>query len=201
MIPKIIHRVVPRKTTELMDMCWKTVIEKTPDFEHITHYDDEEYSIVGKELLKCEKGAFKADLIRLEVIYKYGGVYLDSDIELYKSIEDLLYNDFIMCKEDDEYISNLVIGALPENKIILEMINMSLDIINSGKLVYPYLFSDPNYSDIYQAAFGPYVAHLSTKNKKNITLLESNTFDVFYHKEKTGGIYGKHYYANSWSKE
>jgi hypothetical protein len=199
MIPKVIHRTIPRQTTKLMDDCWETVKENTKGFQYITHYDEDNYDIVGKYLGLCEKGAFRADLIRLEVLYKYGGIYLDSDIELYRPIDDLLNNEVFMCKEDNAYVVNLVIGSVPNNPIILEMINMSIDIIESGKLVYPYLFKSLNYSEIYQAAFGPYVAHLCTKGKNSVKFLDSSSFDLFYHKEKTGGFYGKHHYANSWN--
>jgi hypothetical protein len=199
MIPKIIHRTIPRQTTNLMDNCWETVKENTKGFQHMTHYDEDNYDIVGKYLGLCEKGAFKADLIRLEVLYKYGGIYLDSDIELYKPIDELLVNNMFICKEDDEFVVNLAIGTIPNNPIILEMINMSIDIVSSGSLRYPYLFSDQDYSTTYQAAFGPYVSHMCTANKPDIKFLDSSSFNLYYHKEKTGGTYGQHHYANSWN--
>ena len=200
MIPKIIHRTVPNQTTPLMDMCWQTVKDNTPGFSHMTHYDEDEYPIVGKYLPDCEKGAFRADLIRLEALYTHGGIYLDSDVELYRPIDDLLDNKMFICKEDNNFVVNLAIGVVPKNTIIMEMINMSIDIIKSGKLTFPYLFKDPRYSDTYQAAFGPYVAHICTMNKDDVNFLDSSSFELFYHKEKTGGFYGKHHYANSWGQ-
>ena len=200
MIPKIIHRTIPEQKTELIDRCWETVKQNTAGFRHLTHYDKDDYPMVGKYLSLCEKGAFRADLIRLEVLYNYGGVYLDSDIELYRPIDDLLNNTMFICKEDDEYVVNLVIGSVPKNPIILDMIEMSIDIIKSGKLKHPYLFKDKQYSDIYQAAFGPYVSHICTKNNDKVMFLESSSFDLYYHKEKSTGTYGKHHYANSWNK-
>jgi len=160
MIPKIIHRTIPRETTLLMDTCWQSVIKNTPDFKHMTHYDEDDFPLVGKYLDMCPKGAFKADLIRLEVLYNYGGIYLDSDIELYGPIDNLLDNKMFICKEDNEYVVNMVIGSIPKNPIILEMINMSINILQRGMLVYPYLFADTRFSTKWNAAFGPYVSHI-----------------------------------------
>ena len=39
---------------------------------------------------KCQNGAQKAGLIRLECLYTYGGIYVDSDCEPFRSLEDLL---------------------------------------------------------------------------------------------------------------
>lgn len=200
LIPKIIHRTIPQQTTKLMDMCWDSVIKNTPDFYHMTHYDIDIFPIVGEYLEMCPKGAFKADLIRLEVLYRYGGVYLDSDVELYKPINDLLKHELFICKQDNEHVVNAIIGSVPENPLILDMINMSIDIIKKGYLVPPYLFMDPRYSDIYSAAFGPYVSHICTLGKDNVEFLDSPSFDIYWHKKNTGGIYGRHHCANSWGK-
>lgn len=200
MIPKIIHRVVPRNTTRLMDHCWQSVLKNTPDFIHYTHYDDEEYSMVGDFLPLCEKGAFRADLIRLEALYKYGGIYLDSDIELYENLEELLNTDFFVCKEDDHFIVNGVIGSSKNNNHLINLINISKDIIGNGLLKNPYLFKYKD-DDLFQMGFGPFVFHQYLIERNDVLTLDSSSFDLFFHKESTGGKYGKHWYAGSWHGE
>lgn len=197
MIPKIIHRVVPRNTTPIMEKCWESVIQNTKDYEHYTHYDDGDYEIVGDLLPLCEKGAFKADLIRLEVLYKYGGIYLDSDVELYKSIDNLLDTDLFVCREDDKYIVNTIIGSSFNNNNILELISKSRKLIEENRLVYPYLFKYQE-SDEVQMAFGPFVLHEYLSSVNSVTVLESSSFGMFFHKDSKEAKYGKHLYAGSW---
>ena len=40
-------------------------------------------------MAKEKKWAFLTDYIRLKVVYEHGGIYLDTDVELIKSIDDL----------------------------------------------------------------------------------------------------------------
>ena len=52
-----------------------------------------------KEALEQKKWAFAADVIRLYALYKYGGVYFDSDIFLKRKIDILLTDSFISTME------------------------------------------------------------------------------------------------------
>lgn len=197
MIPKIIHRTVPRETTELMDYSWETIKKYTPDYIHMTHYDDDEYLYIQNTLTLCEKGAFRADLIRLEVLYRFGGIYLDSDVELYRNIDELLEYDFFTCKEDNKYIINAIIGAKEKNEHIFNLLEFSKNIVEGGHLKSPYLFKSKELR--MNQAFGPYVFHSYLKNKNNITILDSESFGLFWGENKgTKGIYGSHLYAGSW---
>jgi hypothetical protein len=47
-----------------------------------------------KEAFVARKWAFVADYIRMYALYTYGGIYLDSDIEVYKSFDSFLDNSF-----------------------------------------------------------------------------------------------------------
>ena len=41
-----------------------------------------------REALQCRKWAFAADVIRLYALYKWGGIYMDSDVIVKKSLDD-----------------------------------------------------------------------------------------------------------------
>jgi hypothetical protein len=41
----------------------------------------------------AKKYAFTADFIRLDVLYRFGGIYFDTDIMCLKNLDSLLYND------------------------------------------------------------------------------------------------------------
>ena len=44
-----------------------------------------------KEAYEKEKWAYVSDYARMDIIYNEGGIYLDTDVELIKDLEDLLY--------------------------------------------------------------------------------------------------------------
>ena len=55
--------------------------------------------IGAKELKKV---ANKSDVVRMQILQKYGGIYLDIDTICIRSYKDLLYNKFVIAKEITE---------------------------------------------------------------------------------------------------
>lgn len=49
-----------------------------------------------KEAYKVKKYAFVSDFIRVYALYKYGGVYMDSDVELTASLDPFLNHSFFI---------------------------------------------------------------------------------------------------------
>jgi hypothetical protein len=95
MIPKIIHWCwlsddpYPPKVRQCI-ASWHKVL---PDYEIIL-WDKNRFPLNSntwvKEAFYAKKYAFAADYIRLYAIYNYGGIYLDSDVEVLKPFDDLL---------------------------------------------------------------------------------------------------------------
>ena len=94
MIPKIIHQlwIGPKPApTKFMDT-WK---EKNPDFEYIRWSEEE--LVKRNMVIECknrvdemEEINGKADIIRWEILYKYGGVFVDADSICIEPIDDVL---------------------------------------------------------------------------------------------------------------
>ena len=104
MIPKIIHYCwFGPSHTEEQTLKLKSVIEQwqkvCPDYQIIewneTNFDFSENKFAS-EAYFAKKWAFVADYARLKVLEEYGGIYLDTDIELLKNFDSLLnYPAFI----------------------------------------------------------------------------------------------------------
>jgi len=63
--------------------------------------------------------AERADILRLEVLFLYGGVYVDTDFECIRPIEPLLDDiDFFTAYLKPGRVNNAIIGATPEHPII-----------------------------------------------------------------------------------
>lgn len=98
MIPKIIHLCwfsndpYPVEIKVCLDS-WKRVV---PDYE-MKLWGYEEAKAIGcpfiDEALESRQWAFAADAVRFYAVLKYGGVYMDSDIFLYKRFDEFMRND------------------------------------------------------------------------------------------------------------
>lgn len=117
MIPKILHLCwlsgdpFPEKIQKCVDS-WKRIL---PDYE-IYLWDRNRFNVDDipwvKEAYSVKKYAFAADYIRCYALYTYGGIYLDSDVEVLKRFDDLMGNKYFMCFENSEgAIEAATIGA------------------------------------------------------------------------------------------
>ena len=79
----------------------------------------------------------KADVLRMELIYNHGGVYIDTDYECFRNIEPLLLgHDHFFTRESDNVgesvttLSNAMFGATPHHpllKMLIEGVDESWD--------------------------------------------------------------------------
>lgn len=116
MIPKVIHFCwlstdpYPAKIKE----CMNSWMQYLPDYEFVlwdTQRFDISQSIWVKQAYENKKYAFAADYIRFYALYHYGGIYLDSDVEVLKSFDDLLRLPYFVGAENAGTIEAAVIGA------------------------------------------------------------------------------------------
>jgi mannosyltransferase OCH1-like enzyme len=116
MIPKIIHLCwlsgdpYPAKIARCLET-WKKYL---PDYEVMlwdTKRFDLNTSIWVRQAFEKKKYAFAADYIRFYALYNYGGVYLDSDVEVLKSFNDLLDLPYFMGAEKAQTPEAAIMGA------------------------------------------------------------------------------------------
>ena len=86
-IPKVIHYCWfgGGKLDELSQRCLESWKEKLPDYE-IKEWNESNFDIkINKfvnEAYEKKYWAFVSDYARLWVVYNYGGIYLDTDVEV-----------------------------------------------------------------------------------------------------------------------
>ena len=116
MIPKIIHLcwLSGEPFPTQIQQCIETWHKHLPDYEIIV-WDKEKFNINStlwtKQAYENKKYAFAADYIRLYALYKYGGIYLDSDVLVYKSFNDLLDLPYFIGLDYTESFEAAIIGA------------------------------------------------------------------------------------------
>ena len=112
MIPKIIHYcwISKDEKPELIQHCMQTWREKLPNYEFILwdarRIAEEIKNTFVDEAILVKKWAFAADYVRCFAVYKYGGIYLDTDVEVFKSFDDLLNNRMFIGQEARTYNAN-----------------------------------------------------------------------------------------------
>ena len=125
------------KTKNIPDYVIKNWKKLNPDYR-IKLYDNEdcikflqtEYDNNFVELYnEIKDGAIKADFWRVCILYKYGGVYSDIDVEPILPISSILDKniDFMSCISHDKTgINPHFMFSKPNNKLLLKCINTFL---------------------------------------------------------------------------
>lgn len=95
MIPKVIHYCWFGRGQKplLAEKCIESWKKYCPDYE-IIEWNEDNFDISSNqyvaEAYKSKKWAFVTDYVRLWALYNYGGVYMDTDVEVLKSIDPYL---------------------------------------------------------------------------------------------------------------
>jgi len=127
MIPKKIHycwfggNELPEKDKICIES-WKKFC---PDYE-IIRWDESNYDITKnkymQEAYEKNKLGFVPDYARLDIIYSEGGFYLDTDVELIRSLDDLRDNKAVFGFENDKYVNlGHGFGAEQFNPVVKEI--------------------------------------------------------------------------------
>lgn len=142
MIPKKIHycwfggNPLPDDFKRYIDSWRKYCLDYEVIEWNESNFDINKYRY-AREAYENKKWAFVSDVARLEAIYTYGGIYLDTDVELIKSLTPLLELDCFIAAEDNYDLSTGIgFGAKKGNPIIYENLNeyLNLSFFKSGKL-------------------------------------------------------------------
>ena len=127
-IPKIIHQIwLGGKLPEKYEKLTKTWKDKNPDWQYFLWTDDNisELNIINKDkFLKANNPGMKSDILRYEVLYQYGGIYVDTDFQCLSSFDKFLNLDFFTGIAYNTTVELYIglIGCIPKHKIIEDCI-------------------------------------------------------------------------------
>jgi len=147
MIPKIIHYcwfgngAMPALALKCLES-WK---KHLPDYEIVVwnegNFDVNMYQF-SAEAYKERKFAFVADVCRLHALKEMGGIYLDTDVEFLKPLDEtLLSNKGFTGFEDNLLLSSAIMGSEKNGEWINDLLphyhNRSFYLSNGGLDVNP----------------------------------------------------------------
>lgn len=116
MIPKVIHYCWfgGAELPSLAKKCIASWEKHCPDYE-IKEWNESSYDISSKPLYVQQayaqkKWAFVSDYARFDILYQYGGVYFDTDVEIIRPIDNVINNGAFMGCE-----TSLTVDAIDVN--------------------------------------------------------------------------------------
>ena len=206
-IPKIIHYFWfgKNKMPDIFLECIKSWQKYCPDYK-IIKWDEENFDVnicnYTKQAYEQKKYAFVSDYARFYILKKYGGIYLDIDVEILKPIDELLEQECFCGRENNSNFvaTGLIIAARPNNKFVNSMLNYyneqekfengthTVCTIASNILEKEYDFDIDNISEIQKL--------------DNVTIYPAEYFcgyDMIARKKMiTENTYSVHHYNSSW---
>ena len=206
MIPKTIHYCWfgEKPKSDLAQKCIQSWKKYCPDYE-VIEWNEQNFDVnrypYTKFCYQNKKWAFLSDFVRLVIIAEHGGLYFDTDVELLKSFDDLLWYDAFFGFENDENINTGEgFGAVKGHPAVAAMMQ-------------EYLNLQPDAEGTYQPGACP---ALNTKallgfglklngerqNLDGIEVLPADFLNPYDDPtgrlQKTDHTYSIHWYSKSW---
>ncbi|MBO5889666.1 MAG: glycosyl transferase [Clostridia bacterium] len=190
---------------EKVEKCIASWREKCPNYE-IIEWNESNYDInkckYAKLAYQDKKYAFASDFMRFDILYNYGGIYLDTDVELLKDVTPLLNSNFMGFERAGEVAPGLIMYSSPQNFIIKQVLDYYYA-FNDDKINYDYTVCNIVTDILLNKGL--------TKEDKPQQIEDFTIYPTEYFNPK-GGSYGKdkitkntyciHHYMATWkSKE
>ena len=127
-IPKIIHycwfggKEKPKKVKKCIES-WHKYLDGYEFMEWNESNFDINCNEYVKQAYENKKFAYVSDYVRINALYQYGGIYMDTDVIVYKPFDDLLNNKCILGFEEENYIATSFMASIPKHELIKEFID------------------------------------------------------------------------------
>lgn len=185
MIPRIFHRIwlgdapMPHE----YNTYWARLMRLHPKWRFQTWHQPP--VIINADLYdEVDSMASKADILRLELLYQLGGVYLDCDVEPLRSFDPLLeVGAFAGWEDNGKHLCNAVLGAEPCHPAIADL----LDALPAWAKAHRN--EPPNQRT------GPALLTATWKDRADVTLHPKDAFYPYRWDESDPGTYPETSYA------
>ncbi|MDM5222790.1 capsular polysaccharide synthesis protein [Peribacillus sp. NJ11] len=127
-IPRVIHYCWfgGKDKPDIVEKCMDSWRKHLLDYE-IIEWNEDNFNLhinaYVQEAYTAGKFAFVSDYARVHALYHFGGIYLDTDVEVFKPFDDLLHHESFWGFEQENYIATSTIGAAKGNKLIKKFLD------------------------------------------------------------------------------
>ena len=166
-------------------------LELHPGWDHVLWTDANRPTLVNEaEFLAAPSFAQKADIARYELVYRGGGVYVDTDTECLRSIEPLLEGvEAFVAAHRPGTVQNHPFGAVPGHPWLGEVIGRLPASVRTGGGALPH----------HQT--GPRFLTKVTRGRDDVKVFSEPVFfqqPARIEREVPAGAYAVHYASRSW---
>ena len=209
-IPKVIHYCwfSGKEMPDHLKKCVDSWHRFCPDYE-IKRWDESNYDVSKNSYMKqayeAKKWGFVPDYARLDILYNYGGFYLDTDVELIKSL-DALRNQWGFCGVEKWGNINMggCSGAVKQHPMIKKLLDYRENI--------PFIREDGTYNletcCVYETK--PFIEEgmtvdNTTQRIQDMTVFSSDYFHPYDYMSGetciTKNTYSIHHFNGGWLDE
>ena len=190
MIPKVIHYCWfgGNPLTELAEKCIESWHKFCPDYE-IIRWDESNFDISQNryctEAHECKKWAFVSDYARLKILYKHGGIYMDTDVEVTRNLDQFLAHPAFSGFEDETHIPTGIMASEKEGEWVKHLLSYYDD--------RPFILEDGNFDlttnveSITQMTLSKYPLSLNNTYQEAAGAFALYPFDFFCPKDCVTG--------------
>ena len=162
MIPKKVHYIWlgRNKKDRASQICINSWKKNLTDYEIIEWNEDNlplndiaSENLFFSYCMKYKLWAFMSDYLRLWILEREGGIYLDTDVQVIKKFDDLLHFPMFLGYEMDNYIGTGIIASEKGNPIIKALLDFysnriwEVDYYNNPIIFSNIIGDNPNYCD------------------------------------------------------
>jgi mannosyltransferase OCH1-like enzyme len=194
-IPKIVHHIwVGDPMPDCLEGHVETWRRLHPDWDHIMWRDFDwltnQHLYDTAEEITPHVGQLRSDLARYEILHTYGGVYVDTDMEALRPIDDRMGVEcFAGWETDGVWVNNAVLGCVPGHPLMADLIAAAPGSVARNAGARPNRMTGP---------------HLLTPlaRKHGITVHPASVFYPYHFSEIGRRVdYGDAYAAHHWANQ
>ena len=197
MIPRFAHTIwIGSKPYPESAMIYEDDMRRVCRNYSVALWDDNAIAAIENRLLPSSREMLlsklnpvvKSDIMRYEVLRLYGGFYLDTDVEVFRSFDDFLDMDFVCALESPTHVGSAVLGCIPNHPVTCAMLDA----------IYRNFLSNGIPRSAYQQLTfgGPYLLTDVIKSQ-GIHPLPRKLFYQCQRSEKNENQYTIHYFLGS----
>lgn len=210
-IPKVIHycwfgrNPLPKEALRCMES-WK---QFCPDYE-IKRWDEENFDVnacrFSRQAYENGKFAFVSDYARIKVIYEEGGIYLDTDVELLKSLDPLLEDSLYLGAEGTMHVATgLGFGATAGHPYLKDSLQIYENMDFSDESGNITARNCPYYNTEICKKYGGVFPVTEVQRTESMALYPNDYFNPYDWKRNklkvTDHTFSIHNYAATWMTE
>ena len=187
MIPRNLFRTVPERTPDNVETWWRWATEMHQDWNCVTYrdpLDPAEFPLTSHLWDRCSHGAQMAGLVRLELIYTQGGVYIDSDVQVHRSFSPLLGLQGFAGWEDEWVVPDAIFGAEAGHPAIKDCLDVACALVEMGR--GPWDTGPGVFTDILV-------------RRQDFLLMPPSVFYPYHYSQKKTAAAKKNYSAQPWT--